>query len=128
MQAAVTELHQAERGTVTAPGKRSTFIATVLLAAAALTTPAPAFADKTDDIYLAYLPALKAGGISIPNRDAAIAMGHTVCVAWGQGPNAKRCGAGPYDRLSPTEAGHVLGVSVAAYCPQYRDDLKQSGG
>ena len=41
------------------PGKRSTFIATVLLAAAALTTPAPALADKTDDIYLAYLPALK---------------------------------------------------------------------
>ena len=128
MQAAVTELHQAERGTVTAPGKRSTFIATVLLAAAALTTPAPAFADKTDDIYLAYLPALKAGGISIPNRDAAITMGHTVCVALGQRPNAKRCDAGPYYRLSPTEAGHVLGVSVAAYCPQYRDDLKQSGG
>jgi uncharacterized protein DUF732 len=95
MQAAVTELHQAERGTVTAPGKRSTFIATVKMAAAALTTPAPAFADKTDDIYLAYIPALKAGGISIPNRDAAIAMGHTVCVALGQRPNAKRCDAGP---------------------------------
>jgi len=76
------------------PGKRSTFIAT-----AALTTPAPALADKTDDIYLAYLPALKAGGHPEPRRRDC--DGPHVMRRPGQRPTAKRCGAGPYDQSEP---------------------------
>ena len=94
-----------------------------LLSIAALSTAAPASADETDEIYL---QALEMGGITITNRTAAIAMGHTVCTALDQGvkPTGVVATLMGSAGLSPTEAGHTLGVSVAAYCPQYRSLIK----
>ena len=76
----------------------------------------------TDDICL---NTLAAGGITITNRDAAIAMGHTVCLSLDKGlkPTGVVMVLMSNAGLSPTEAGHAVGVSAAAYYPQYRELL-----
>ena len=99
------------------PAKRRTFIA-ALLSTAALAAAVPALADTTDD---AYLKALEGGGIVIKDRAAAIAMGKTVCAGLDKGATFNNLVTTLMSNgLSPTEAGHVFGVSVAAYCPQHR--------
>jgi len=93
-------------------------IGAVVLSAATLLCAAPASADQTDDDFV---DALQKGGIVVNNRDAAIAMGHTVC---GELEKGKRASAVVMtlqgSNFSAKEAAYVVGVSVAAYCPQYK--------
>jgi|SRR5271163_1224908 len=102
-------------------GKRA-LASAALVSAAALICAGQASADQTDD---AFIVALQRGGIALKDRDAAIAMGHTVCVGLAKGATAISMVMTFMTNadLSPTEAGHVVGVSVAAYCPQYRGVL-----
>jgi hypothetical protein len=108
---------------VAALGKRRppmwSTVAAILLFAAAAVSAAPASADETDDAYIA---ALQRHGIPIKNRDATIAMGHTVCVALDQGESTTSIMATLSNAadISFNDAGFVLGASVAAYCPEYQ--------
>ncbi|MCV7101544.1 DUF732 domain-containing protein [Mycobacterium palustre] len=98
-----------------------------LLLGALIVTAAPAViarADVTDD---AFVVALERSGMTVTNRDAAIAAGHMVCVAFDQGstPSAvvtSLMGQG----FSPHDAGSIMGISVAAYCPKYRSAVESN--
>ncbi len=95
-----------------------------LLFGAMLAVAAPASADDADDEYLS---ALEAGGISVEDPAAAIAMGRTVCAGLDQGgsfPNIITM-LGLSADLSSAEAGHVLGVSIIGYCPQHKAAMEQ---
>jgi hypothetical protein len=98
------------------PGKLSTFIA-VPLSAAALLCAAPASADGTDDAFLA---ALATNGISIPDT-TAIQMARNMCALLDQRTTRPLLlmRLMKDTNLSARQAGFFLGVSTAAYCPQY---------
>jgi len=106
------------------PWKWSTFLA-VVLSAATLLSAAPASADQPDDAFLA---ALANNGITIPDS-TAIQLARTTCALLDQG--TKR----PLvlmrlmkdTNLSSRQAGFFLGVSTAAYCPQYTGVAGNSG-
>ncbi|BCZ25280.1 DUF732 domain-containing protein [Mycobacterium senriense] len=105
-------------------GKWSTVCA-VFLAAAALACATPAAADDTDDAFIANL---SKGGITVPDNDNAIATAHMVCSSLDTNPNAPTLAfvlARDSD-LSPRQAGYFIGLSVATYCPQYKDRVGPS--
>ena len=97
----------------------------VLLAAAALLTAAPASADPIDDAFVA---ALVKDGIVIGDRDSEIAMGHTMCAGFDQ--NAKSSVLAMKLKkdtgLSLKQSSFFVGVSVSAYCPQYKGQTDDS--
>jgi hypothetical protein len=97
----------------------------VLLSAAALLSAAPASADDNDDAFVA---ALENYGIDIGSRDGAIAMGHNVCAALDNGRDESFLVLDVIHdtNLSARQAGYFVGVSVAAYCPQYKGTLDPS--
>jgi len=97
-------------------------ICAVLLCAAALFTAAPASADPTDD---AFLGGLTDNGIVINDPDAAISMAHTVCAGFdsNQPPGLLAMKAMKDNDLTAKQAGFFVGLSVSAYCPQYRAQL-----
>jgi hypothetical protein len=105
-------------------GKSSTICA-VLLFAAALLSAASASADEIDDAFVA---ALENYGININDHNAAITMGHNVCAALDNGHDESFLVLDVIHdtNLSAREAGYFLGVSVAAYCPQYKGTLDPS--
>jgi len=99
------------------PAKWST-VCTVLLSAAALLSAAPASADQTDDAFLA---ALAKEGIAVADRNSTIAMAHTVCAGFDK-TNKSSIMAMRLMKdtdLSLKQSGYFVGVSIAAYCPQY---------
>ena len=106
------------------PGKSSTICA-VLLSAAALLSAAPASADETDDAFIA---ALENYGIDVNDHTAAITMGHNVCAALDNGHDESFLELDVIHdtNLSARQAGYFVGVSVAAYCPQYIGTLDPS--
>jgi Protein of unknown function (DUF732) len=75
-------------------------------------------ADATDD---AFISALQQKGVTVADRDAAIAAGHSVCVTFGQGGTraavVKNLLA---EGFSPQDAGRMMAASVSVYCPKYR--------
>ncbi|MEE6177899.1 DUF732 domain-containing protein [Mycobacterium sp. 050134] len=97
----------------------------VLVSTAATLLAAPAAADPMDD---AFIDALAKQGIPISDRDSAIGMAHSVCGALDRGETSSflamkvRRDA----NLSPRQAGFFMGVSVAAYCPQYKGTIDPS--
>jgi hypothetical protein len=97
----------------------------VLLSAAALLCAAPASADETDD---AFLGALAKNGITISDPDTALSMARSVCSGLdnGQPSTALAMGLVKKTDLSPKQAGYFVGVSVAAYCPQYKGNTDDS--
>jgi hypothetical protein len=98
-------------------GKWSTVCA-VVLSAAALLSEAPASADPTDDAFVA---ALAKEGIAVADRNATIAMAHTVCAGLDK-TNKSAVLAMKLMRdtdLSLKQSSYFIGVSIAAYCPQY---------
>jgi hypothetical protein len=98
-------------------GKWSTVCA-VLLSAAALLSAAPASADPTDDAFVA---ALAKDGIGVADRNATVAMAHTVCAGLDK-TNKSAVLAMKLMRdtdLSLKQSSYFIGVSIAAYCPQY---------
>ncbi|OBB85760.1 hypothetical protein A5760_07115 [Mycobacterium colombiense] len=108
------------------PGKWSPACA-MFLAGAALTLATPAAADDTDDAFIANL---SNGGITMPDNGNAIAMAHAVCSGLEANPTAPMLAfvlARDTD-LSPRQAGYFVGLSVATYCPQYKDRVGPSVG
>ena len=106
------------------PGKWSAVCA-VVLSAAALLSAAPASADQVDDVFVA---ALARNGITMSDRNTAVSMAHTVCAGFdkGEASSALAMGIVKDTELSPKQAGYFVGVSVAAYCPQYKGTLDPS--
>lgn len=96
-----------------------------LLSAAALLGAAPASADGNDDAFIA---ALENNGINIKDHNTAIAMGHNVCAALDSGNDESLLVLNVIHdtHLSARQAGYFVGVSVAAYCPQYKGTLDPS--
>ena len=85
---------------------------------AALLSEAPASADPTDDAFVA---ALAKEGIVITDRNATIAMAHTVCAGLDK-TNKSAVLAMKLMRdtdLSLKQSSYFIGVSISAYCPQY---------
>src|ERR1700744_4584799 len=98
-------------------GKWSTVCA-VVLSAAALLSEAPASADPTDDAFVA---ALAKEGIVSTDRNATIAMAHTVCAGLDK-TNKSAVLAMNLMRdtdLSLKQSSYFIGVSISAYCPQH---------
>jgi hypothetical protein len=96
----------------------------VALTAAALVCAAPASADPMDGAFVA---ALAKDGIAMPDHDA-IATAHSVCSGFdkGEGSSALAMRIVRDTPLSPKQAGYFVGVSVAAYCPQYKGNTDNS--
>ncbi len=96
-----------------------------LLCAAAQFTAAPASADPIDDAFVA---ALVKDGIVIGDRDSEIAMGHTMCAGFDE--NAKSSVLAMKLRkdtnLSLKKSSFFVGLSVSAYCPQYKGQTDDS--
>ncbi len=105
-------------------GGRGTWSAgcAVALSAAALLCAAPASADHLDDAFVA---ALAKDGIAVPD---AITMAHSVCDGFdkGEASSALAMRIVRDTPLSPKQAGYFIGVSVAAYCPQYKGKTDNS--
>jgi Protein of unknown function (DUF732) len=98
-------------------GKWSTVCA-VVLSATALLSAAPASADPTDDAFVA---ALAKEGIAVADRGDTIALAHTVCAGFDKN-NKSSIAAIKLMKdtdLSLKQSGYFVGVSIAAYCPQY---------
>ncbi|HWS94239.1 MAG TPA: DUF732 domain-containing protein [Mycobacterium sp.] len=106
------------------PGKWSAGCAGVL-SAAALICAAPASADPIGDAFAA---ALAKNGIATSDRNTAITMAHSVCAGFdkGEASTALAMGIVKDTDLSPKQAGYFVGVSVSAYCPQYKGKTDNS--
>ena len=102
----------------TAPGKWLT-VCVGLLSAAAVFSAAPASADQTDDAFVA---ALAKVGIAVTDHDTAIATAHTVCDGFDRNQTSSVLAMKLMNDtdLSPRQSGYFIGVSVSAYCPQYK--------
>lgn len=112
--------------TTVGPRKWSTAVA-VALSTTALISAAPAAADGIDDAFVA---ALRNYGITVNDPDAAVARGRAVCAGLDSGQDsgvqAMRLWSDPALTMSARQAGFFVGVSVAAYCPQYKGTLDPS--
>ena len=99
------------------PGKWSTGCA-ILLSAAVLLCAAPASADPTDDAFVA---ALAKDGIVFTDRNAAIAMAHTVCTGIDKNKKTSLLAMRLMkdSDLSLKQSGYFIGLCMSAYCPQY---------
>jgi hypothetical protein len=90
----------------------------VVLSAAALLSEGPASADPTDDAFVA---ALAKEGIGVADRSATVATAHTVCAGLDK-TNKSAVLAMKLMKdtdLSLKQSSYFIGVSIAAYCPQY---------
>jgi hypothetical protein len=107
-------------------GKISTICATVLPLAALLSTT-PASADSTDDAFIA---ALTKNGITVKDRDAATAMGQSVCDGLDRHEKSSVVAMKLMTRsgLSLKQSSYFVGVSVSAYCPEYAGHTDNSTG
>jgi hypothetical protein len=75
-------------------------------------------ADATDD---AFITALQQKGVTVTDRDAALAAGHSVCATFGQGGTRATVVRNLLaDGFSAQDAGRTMAVAVSVYCPKYR--------
>ena len=97
----------------------------IVLSTAALTFAAPVSADDTDDAFIA---GLSRGGITMPDNDDAIAKARTVCASIATNPNASVLAIqlARQTNLSVRQSAYFVGLSIAVYCPQYREDIDPS--
>lgn len=103
--------------------KWSTVVAAMV--SVALVHPTPAAADPADD---AFLSALADNGIVINDPDTAISMARTVCTGLdnNQAPGLLAMKAMKNTNLTARQAGFFVGLSVSAYCPQYKGQIGDS--
>lgn len=96
-----------------------------VLSAAAMLCAAPAPADPIDDAFVA---ALAKNGIPMSDRGTAVSLGHSVCAGFDKGEPSTHVALGIAREtpLSVKQAGYFVGLSVAAYCPQYRGNTDNS--
>jgi hypothetical protein len=92
---------------------------------AALVSAAPAAADPTDDAFVA---ALAKGGISMSDPDTAIGMAHSVCSGLdaNQSSSVLAMKIMKETDFTPKQSGFFIGLSIAAYCPQFKDKTDPS--
>jgi Protein of unknown function (DUF732) len=95
------------------------FRLTLASLAAMIGTAVPAFADSTDDQFLA---ALGAAGITYPDADKAIAAGKSVCTMAGD-QNMRMVNViiaihNSNPRLQWDKAADFVNIAANAYCPQ----------
>jgi Protein of unknown function (DUF732) len=97
-------------------------ICAVLLSAAAVLSAAPASADSTDD---AFLGALTDHGITMNDPDTAIAMARTVCAGLDRNQRSSMLAMKVMKdaNLTARQSGFFVGLSVSAYCPQYKGQI-----
>lgn len=97
----------------------------VFFGVAALVCAPPASADQIDEAFVA---ALAKGGIPMSGPGAAIATARTVCVGFdaNQTLSVVALKLMRDTNLSPKQTGYFIGLSVAAYCPQYKDKTDTS--
>lgn len=109
--------------TVTKAGKWPVLCAVFL--SAALAFAAPASADDTDDAFIA---GLSKGGITMPDNDDAIGKARTVCTSIATNPNASVLAIqlARQTDLSVKQSAYFVGLSIATYCPQYKEDIDPS--
>lgn len=107
-------------------GKWATACA-IAVSAGALACATPAAADGADDAFLA---GLDKGGITMFDDDNAIATAHAVCTSIQANPNVSMLAIRLTKQtpLSAKQSGYFIGLSVASYCPQYKDDIDPSLG
>lgn len=106
-------------------GKWSAALCAVLLSAAAVLCSGAASADPVDDAFIASLVNY---GIEVRDSGTAIAMGHRVCTGFDNNANASVLAMKVMrdTDLSMRESSYFVGLSVAAYCPQYRGRIDSS--
>ncbi|MGD1172813.1 DUF732 domain-containing protein [Mycobacterium seoulense] len=94
-------------------------VGAALLAAAALFSAAPASADPADD---AFLGALADNGIVLGDPGTAVGMARSVCAGLDRNQKSSVLAMKVMKdaNLSARQAGFFVGVSVSAYCPQYK--------
>ncbi|CAA0132150.1 Uncharacterised protein [Mycolicibacterium vanbaalenii] len=97
---------------------RTKFIVSAVVAAAGLVTmtAAPAFADESDDIFIA---TLESEGVPFSSSEDAIALAEAVCeyVAAGQPPEQVAVEiSGPAD-WTIEQSGFFVGAATQSYCP-----------
>lgn len=100
----------------------------VALSTGALACAAPAVADdEADDAFLA---GLDKGGITMFDDDDAIATAHAVCSSIETNPNVSMLAIKLTKQTPMTakQSGYFIGLSVASYCPEYKDDVDPSMG
>jgi len=100
-------------------------VCAIVLSTAALGFAAPAAADDADDAFIA---GLSRGGITMPDNDDAIANARTVCTSIATNPNASVLAIqlARQTNLSVKQSAYFVGLSIATYCPQYREDIDPS--
>ncbi|KKC05859.1 DUF732 domain-containing protein [Mycobacterium nebraskense] len=100
-------------------------VGAALLCLAALFSAAPASADPSDD---AFLGALSANGIAMNGPGAAIGMAHSVCAGLDRNERSSVLAMKVMKdtSLSARQAGFFVGLSVSAYCPQYKGQVDGS--
>ncbi len=100
-------------------------VGAALLSFAALFSAAPASADAPDD---AFLGALADNGIVMNDPGTAIAMAHKVCsrLDRNQKSSVVVMKVMKETNLSARQAGFFVGLSVSAYCPQYKGQIDGS--
>lgn len=100
-------------------------VCAIVLSTAALASAAPAAADDTDDAFIA---GLSRGGITMPDNDDAIATARTVCTSIAGNPNASVLAIqlARQTDLSVKQSAYFVGLSIATYCPEYKDDIDPS--
>ena len=100
-------------------------VGAVLLSAVVPLSSASASADPADDAFIASLANY---GIEVRDSDTAIAMAHRVCTGFDNNANASVLAMKvKHDtELSMKESSYFVGLSVAAYCPQYRGLIDSS--
>ena len=100
-------------------------IGAIPMSAAMLFCALPASAEPIDDAFVA---ALAKNEISMSDRNTAVSMAHSVCAGFDKGEpsTALAMGIVKDTDLSPKQAGYFVGVSVAAYCPQYKGNTDNS--
>lgn len=106
--------------------KRSAACA-IALFTGALAGAAPVAADDADDAFLA---GLDKGGITMFDDDDAIATAHAVCSSIETNPNVSMLAIKLTKQtpMSAKQSGYFIGLSVATYCPEYKDDVDPSMG
>jgi Protein of unknown function (DUF732) len=80
---------------------------------------APASADSADDAFVA---AVAKDGIVITDRNAAITMAHTMCAGFDRNEKSSVLAMRlmKHADLSLKQSSYFVGVSISAYCPQYK--------
>ncbi|BCI83156.1 hypothetical protein MTY66_47810 [Mycolicibacterium sp. TY66] len=94
------------------------------VAGAAVVLAAPAHADDDDAIFLQVIHHY---GITFPTNASAVSAARFVCSQIDSGWTPAEVSMKVYNITNKTvtadDAGYFVGASVAAYCPEYKDQL-----